>query len=184
MSGDDHWAAYLPALFEDGYVAYADCRIRCTTDPAPDYLVSRLHLVAVTPNAQVVVCRSEQGWRFLPGGTRELGESLHDLARRELLEEAGALLRGEPRYFASHVADSAREHPYRPHLPHPRAYWSYAVTDVDVVGAPTNPPDGEHVVEVLTLAPSLAAEFIEKQDPLHADVVRLADAMGLIRPAA
>ncbi len=189
MSGDlDPWTLRLPDLYRDAYVDYADCRVRYTTQPAPANLVSRLHLVAVTAGGMVVVCRSEQGWRFLPGGTREPGESLTDLARRELMEEAGAELIGEPRYFSAHVADSNRDTPYRLHLPHPRAYWAYAIADVRGVGAPTNPADGETVVEVLALPPTEAAEYLQEHDPMHADVVRHADvlrhaeAMGLLRP--
>lgn len=130
----------------------------------------------------MVVCRSEQGWRFLPGGTPEPGESLEDLAGRELLEEAGAVLAGELRHFAAHVADSARATPYRPHLPHPRAYWAYAAAPVRIVGEPTNPHGGEPVVEVLTLAPTPAAAYLQAEDPIHADVLRHADALGLVRP--
>ena len=181
MSQDDgRWAAAFPALFANSYVDYADCRLGFTTRPVPDELVARLHLVAMTPQRQVIVCRSIQGWRFLPGGTREAGESLVELAHRELLEEAGARITGRVEIFASHVADSLRDTPYRPHLPHPRAYWAYAVTEAEVVTPPTNPPDGEHVVEVLTFPPARAASYIEDHDPLHADVVRLASAMGLI----
>jgi 8-oxo-dGTP diphosphatase len=181
VGDDDRWSVRFPELFRDEYVDYADCRVRFTTAEVPEDLVSRLHLVAVTPGAGIIVGRSEQGWRFLPGGTREPGESLPDLARRELMEEAGALLTGGPQYFAAHIADSARQEPYRRHLPHPRAYWAYAVAEAHVTGAPTNPPDGEQVVEVLTLPPSLAVGFIEAHDRVHADVLRLADAMGLIR---
>ena len=72
---------------------------------------------------------------------------------------------------------------YRPHLPHPRAYWAYAVARAQVIAAPVNPPDGEQVVEVRTLAPGLAAAFLAEHDPVHADVLRLAVAMGLLRPA-
>lgn len=109
MSGNDgHWSLRFPALFLDEYIEYADCRIRFTTEAAPDALVSRLHVVAITNQSHVLVCRSEQGWRFLPGGTREPGETLTDLARRELLEEAGATLRGNPKYFAAQIADSAQ----------------------------------------------------------------------------
>ena len=120
----DESALSFPGLFRESYVDYADCRTTYTTEAAPDDLVARLHLVAVTADGNVVVCRSEQGWRFLPGGTREPGESLDDLARRELMEEAGAVLEGEPRYFAAHVADSNRDKPFRSHLPHPRTYWA------------------------------------------------------------
>lgn len=182
MSSDiDPWPQRFPDLFRETYLDYADCRIRYTTEAAPEDLVSRLHLVAVTEAGNIVVCRTEQGWRFLPGGTRELGEALQELARRELMEEAGAVLDGELRYFSAHVADSNREKPYRPHLPHPRAYWAYAVADVRVVGVPTNPHDGEAVVEVLTLPPSVAADYIQEEDSIHADVLRHADAMGLVR---
>ena len=82
--------------------------------------------------------------------------------------------------FASHVADSRRAAPYRPHLPHPRGYWAYAVTEAEVVEPPTNPVDGEHVVEVLALPAARAAGYLQEHDPLHADVVRLAGAMDLI----
>ncbi len=181
MVGDENfWHQRFPDLFRETYVDYADCRVRYTTEAVPENLVSRLHVVAVTTEGTVVVCRSEQGWRFLPGGTREPGESLHDLARRELVEEAGAVLEGELRYFAAHVADSGRDTPYRPHLPHPRAYWAYAIAHVSVVGEPTDPEAGETVVEVLTLPPAAAAHYIEQHDPVHADVLRHAVAMGLI----
>lgn len=133
MSNDvDPLRLRFPALFREGYV---DCRVRYTTEAAPEELVSRLHLVAVTTDAKIVVCCSEQGWRFLPGGTREPGESLYNLARRELMEEAGAVLHGEPRYFSAHVADNNRQKPFRPHLPHPRANWAYAIVDVQVGSA-------------------------------------------------
>jgi 8-oxo-dGTP diphosphatase len=176
------WCERFPDLFRDAYVEYADCRVRYTMEPVPEELVSRLHLVAVTADGRVVVCGSEQGWRFLPGGTREPGESLNDLARRELAEEAGAVLHGEPRCFAAHVADSNQQQPYRSHLPHPRAYWAWAIAAVEVVGAATNPPDGESVVEVLTLPPAEAADYLEEYDRVHADVLRHAVAMGLVRP--
>jgi 8-oxo-dGTP diphosphatase len=183
MRGHERWAVRFPVLFKQSYVAYADCRIRGTTQSPPDHLVSRLHVVGVTPAGTVLVCRSEQEWRFLPGGTREPDESLDHLLRRELMEEAGAVLRDEPRLFFSHVARSGRPEPYRPHQPHPRAYWSYAVVGVRVVGPPTNPPEGENIVAVLDLEPDDAAAYMDVHDPVHADVVRLADAMGLIRPS-
>lgn len=126
------------------------------------------------------MCRSSQGWRFLPGGTREPGESLLDLARRELVEEAGAALLGGLLHFSAHLVDSERDKPYRPHLPHPRAYWGYAVARVQITGPPLNPPDGETVVEVLTLPPSQAAEYLDDEDPIHADVLRHADALRLL----
>jgi len=175
--------AWRERLFRDAYLEYAQSHIRYTTEAAPDELVSRLHLVAVTHEGDVVVCRSREGWRFLPGGTREPGESLHALASRELMEEAGAVLKGEPRHFSAHVADSDRALPYRPHLPHPRTYWVYAIADVEIVRAPTNPAGDEMVVEVLTLPPHEAAAYLQEDDPLHADVLRHAEALNLVRAA-
>ena len=174
---DDSWSTQFPRLFCESYVGYADCRLSFTTAPAPDHLVSRLHLVALTAQGHVVVCRSEHG-RFLPGGTREPEETVSALARRELLEEAGAHLVGDIRHIASHVAVSRRDQPFRPHLSHPRAYWAYALAHVDVTHPPSNPPDGEQIVEVLELPPLEAAAYLDEHDPLHADVVRLASAMG------
>jgi 8-oxo-dGTP diphosphatase len=175
------WMAAFPDLFREQYVDYAHCQLSFTTGDVPDELVSRLHIVAITERAEVVVCRSKEGWRFLPGGTREPGESLIELARRELNEEAGARLEDAPNVFAAHIADSDHAEPFRPHLPHPRAYWAYAVAHATVVAPPSNPPDGEQVLEVLALTPSRAIDFLATHDPMHTDVLRLADAMGLIR---
>jgi 8-oxo-dGTP diphosphatase len=183
-AADGRWSLRFPDLFSDQYANYADARLRFTTAAVPADLVSRLHLVAVTQSAEVIVCRSEAGWRFLPGGTREPGESLGDLARRELMEEAGARLTSPLRYFAAHIADSQAPAPYRPHQPHPRAYWAYAAAHAKVIVPPVNPPDGEQVIEVRTMAPAAAAEYIAEHDPMLADILRLAAAMGLIRPAA
>lgn len=177
---DGRWAAAFPALFATSYVDYAGADLGFTTLGVPDELVSRLHLVALTPQREVIVCRSLPGWRFLPGGTRENGESLVELARRELVEEAGARMGERIEIFASHVADSRRDGPYRPHLPHPRAYWAYAITEAEVVQPPSNPADGEHIVEVTALPPAQAASYLDEHDPHHADVVRLALAMDLI----
>ena len=70
MSADDgHWSVRFPDLFAGQYADYADAYLRFTTAAVPGDLVSRLHLVAVTQAAEVIVCRSEAGWRFLPGGT-------------------------------------------------------------------------------------------------------------------
>ena len=178
MTGDDNrWAALFPDLFATRYESYADCRLSFTTRDFPDELVARLHLVARTPCGAVIVCRSIQDWTFLPGGTREESESLRELARRELMEEAGARMTGDLRIFGAHVADSLSGAPFRPHLPHPRAYWAYAATDAELVQPPTNPHDGEHVVEVLALLATEAADRLEYE---HADVLRLAQAMQLI----
>jgi 8-oxo-dGTP diphosphatase len=141
-----------------------------------------VHVIGVEEAGRVVVCRSVEGRRFLPGGTREPGETLPELIRRELLEEAGCEPLDEPGPAFAHVlARSRRRKPYRPHLPHPEATWAYVLVRVTEVGAPTNPPDEEHIVEVLALPPAEAAAWLAVRDEVeHAQVVQLADAMGLL----
>lgn len=177
---DDVLPGAVQRLAAVTYIDYADCDVRYTTEPAPDELVSRLHLVAVTAHGDVVVSRSVQGWRFLPGGTREPGEALIELARRELIEEAGARLLAGIAPFSSFVSHSRTPAPYRPHLPHPRAYWLHAVAQVEVVGPPTSPADGEQITDVLQLPPREAVDYIAVHDPIHADVLAHAIALGLL----
>ncbi len=52
---------------------------------------------------------------------------------------------------------------------------------VRVAGPPANPPGGESVVEVLTLPAAHAAAYLDAgEDPIHADVLRHASALGLL----
>lgn len=177
---DDPWQAQFPRLVRDRFIDYAGVRIKYTTDPSPDDLVARLHLAALTPDGRVVVCLSTLGWNFLPGGTREPEESLRDLAARQLAHEAGATLLGEPRLFAAHIAESDRDQPFRPHIPHPRAHWAYAVADVELSGPPTPESDGGTVAQVNTFEPLAAADHLEEHDALQADVLRHAHHLGLL----
>jgi 8-oxo-dGTP diphosphatase len=174
------WAVQFPELFAPTYIDYANCDVTFEIAEPPDRLVSRLHCVAVDSRQRVIVCRSVQEWRFLPGGTREPGEDLSELIMRELLEEAGAKVTGEAMIFASQAAVSRNDGPWRSHLPHPRAHWAFAVVDAEIVQPPTNPDDGEQVVEVLALPPAEAADWLQVHDQVCADVVRLAAAMDLI----
>ena len=143
--------------------------------------MARLHIVGVDPDGLVVVCRSVEGWRFLPGGRREKGETLAEVCRRELREEAGCTVLGAPDpVFAYQRAISRNPEPYHPHFKHPVSAWAYTVARVEVTGPPTNPPDGERVVEVRSLPPSEAAAGLAVWDDVeHAHVVQLAEAMGL-----
>lgn len=177
------WAARFPALFAPRHEAYANADLEFRLEAPADEDVVRLHLVALDPDGMVVVCRSIEGWRFLPGGRREEGESLPETARRELREEAGCeLVDGPDRIFAHQRATSHNAEPHHAHFPHPVSAWGYAVARVELDGPPTIPEGGEHVVEVLRLPPAEAAAWLAEWDEVeHADVVRLADALGLLR---
>jgi 8-oxo-dGTP diphosphatase len=176
------WAARFPDLFRPRFESYANADLEFLLGEPPDEQVARLHVVAVDADGLVVVCRSVEGWRFLPGGRREPGETLADLCRRELREEAGCDVLGTPDpVFAYQRATSRSPEPYRARFTHPVSAWAYAVAQVQVSGQPTNPPDGESVVEVRSLPPGEAAAWLAVWDEVeHAQVVGLADAMGLL----
>lgn len=100
---------------------------------------------------------------------------------RELLEEAGCrLIEPMSRVFAHQHVISRNARPHHPWFPHPESAWAYAVARVEIVGAPQIPPDGEAVVEVRTFSPEDAADWLRVHDAEHADVVLLADDMGLL----
>lgn len=184
MVDDREWALRFPALFAPQHVDYAHNDVQFTTAAVPESLIARIHLVAVTPAGGVLVCRSVQGWRFLPGGTREPDESLARLCERELGEEAGARMLEPAEIFGAHRATSSAATPFRPHLPHPVSYWAYAVVPVVVEGPPSCPVGGELIVEVPELEPLRAAEYLQASnsatDRIHGDVVLLAWKMGLL----
>jgi len=176
------WAERFPELFAPAFWHWGDLDTQFTLEQPPDELISNVHVIARAEGG-IVVCRNDLGWRFLPGGTREPDEPIEETARRELLEEAGARLTGPLTWLGGHRADHRRPGPYRPHLPHPVSYWINVVADVVVDLAPTNPPDGEQVVEVLVLPPEKAIEFLDEEndnDGLMANLVRLAMAMELV----
>jgi 8-oxo-dGTP diphosphatase len=176
------WADRFPELFRPRYESYANADLEFRLGEPPDEEVARLHVVGVDARGRVVVCRSVEGWRFLPGGRRERGESLAQVSRRELREEAGCSVLGEPgSVFAYERATSRNPEPHHPHFTHPVSAWAYAVARVEVTGPPTNPPDGESVVEVLALPPAEAVAWLAVWEEVeHAQVVALADAMGLL----
>jgi 8-oxo-dGTP diphosphatase len=175
------WVARFPVLFRPWFETYANADLEFRLGAPPDEQVARLHVVALDPDGLVVVCRSVEEWRFLPGGRREPGETVAEPARRELREEAGCSLLGEPGpVFAHQRATSRNPAPHQPHFTHPGSAWAYAVAHVELTGPPTNPVDGESVVEVRRLAVAEAAAWLRVHDEEHADVVLLADAMGLL----
>jgi 8-oxo-dGTP diphosphatase len=179
---DAAWADRFPDLFRPRHESYANADLEFRLGAPPDDQVARLHVVAVDVDGLVVVCRTVEEWRFLPGGRRAEGETLEHLVGRELLEEAGCRL-VEPlgALFAHQHVTSHNSRPHHPWFPHPESSWGYATARVEIVGEPQIPPDGEAVVEVRTLSPTDAADWLRVHDAEHADVVLLAAGMGLLR---
>ena len=136
-----------------------------STEPPDDDLVTNVHVVGFV-GERVVFCHDARGDWFLPGGTRERGESVEACVARELGEEAGARLVGPLRWIGAHHCVSDRPQPHRPWQPHPEKAWLWCAADVVVDGTPTNPADGEQVVEVRLVA---VAELDAELDTLVAD---------------
>lgn len=181
-SGPLHTPAGFEDLFDPCYVPYADTDIVGTLAP-PDFdLVHRVHLISQPAPGQVTVCESAEGWRFLPGGRRELNETVHEAIARELREEAGTEPTGPVTFFFSHIATSRRREPYLPHVPHPVMWWTFGLCTSRVVGSPTAPPDAEQIVAVhhLPVAHAITWLAADTTDPVSTKVVRLAAHLGLI----
>lgn len=114
-------------------------------------LVQSVHVIAFDIAGNICVCQDDQGKVFLPGGTREPGESTRDCALRELREEAGLTVKRGPLWFGAHMADGYKSIPYRPYLPHPKKAWLWGVCDAVQDGPPTNPAGAERVTSVWML---------------------------------
>jgi 8-oxo-dGTP diphosphatase len=176
----DRLPAECDVLFVSSYVEYADADVTGTMQEPPEHLIHRVHVVASPEPGLVTVCESQEGWRFLPGGRLEPGESLTTAARRELMEEAGSEVIGSLQPFFSQVAHSRRAAPYLPHVPHPIIWWTFVAAETSVTGAPTSPVGGEQITGVHHLPVRDAAKWLAAKDPVHAGVVRLAQHLDLI----
>lgn len=130
-----------------------------STAVPPEHLVTNVHVVGFVGD-RIVVCRDHPDVWFLPGGTREPGESIEDCAARELEEEAGARLAGPLSWIGAYRCTSDRPEPFRPHQPHPEKAWLWCMADVVLDGAPSNPVDGEQVLEVRAVDPAEAQELL------------------------
>jgi 8-oxo-dGTP diphosphatase len=176
---DDAWRDAYPDLFAPKlWGPRGETEARFGLADPPEDAIGNVHVICRTGDG-IVVCASDEGARFLPGGTREPGESIEETAQRELLEEAGVRLRSPLTWCGAFRCDQSGPR-YRPHLPYPINFMLYAVADGEVTGNPTSPPDGEQITEVLVLPPEQAADWLQRQDPIFADLVRLTVARGLI----
>jgi 8-oxo-dGTP diphosphatase len=148
---DAEFATRYPTLYAHRRWEFAQITPEFTTVAPPDELVGNVHVVGFVGD-RIVLCHDDRDVWFLPGGTREPDESVYACVVRELAEEAGARLAGELHWFGAHRGVSEAPAPHRPHLPHPEKAWLWCYADVEIVGPPLNPPDGENVLEVQALA--------------------------------
>jgi 8-oxo-dGTP diphosphatase len=188
-------ARRFPALHAPQFWAWGGYDAQFSPLMPEDRLVTNVHLVGFaplpdgvkngtadgTPNSAadggygVVLCRDERDHWFLPGGTRERDESVESCLARELREEAGARLLGAPVWIGAHRCVTDHPVPYRPWQPHPEKAWLWGWGEVVVDSEPTNPEDGEAVVEVRVVPAALAQELLVRgRDRWWAELVALA----------
>ncbi|MFJ9521173.1 NUDIX domain-containing protein [Kitasatospora sp. NPDC101801] len=152
-------AARFPQLHAPQRWAWGGIDAQFSAALPPDELITNIHLVGFSGD-QVVLCRDARGHWFLPGGTREAAESIESCLARELREEAGARLLGEPVWIGAHRCVTDHPVPYRPWQPHPEKAWLWGWAEVTVDSEPSNPDDGEQVVEVRAMDPAEAQRLL------------------------
>jgi 8-oxo-dGTP pyrophosphatase MutT (NUDIX family) len=144
----------------------------------PGGLVSNVNIAPFVDDSGRVIVRQRIGWCIV-GGTLEPGETYLDTLKRELLEEAGCELI-DCKIFGALRMTSLASTPYRVHLPHPVSYRLLCLGEVRRVCEPTNPEDGEHILEVSILPLDEACKRLEARPddgPLLADIYKLAAKM-------
>jgi 8-oxo-dGTP diphosphatase len=138
---------------------------------APDAaLISNVRSAAFVGQRVVLIDTEEFGLAAFPGGVLEEGEDWRQALERELLEETGTRplsvdVIGRIRFL------SGAERPYRPHLPYPEFHQIVTTAEVEIVGEPTNPAGGEHVISVELVPPHEAVERLSAEHPFDAQLL-------------
>lgn len=142
-------------------------------DIVDETLVSNVSIIPFVGD-QVVVFQIDNGLWELPGGTLEPEEKYRDGLQREVMEELGAELLTYQVFGQFHCMASTSE-PYRPHIPHPHFVRLLGYGEVELVGQPLNPVDGEQVITVELVGIGEAVKRFEEQSRYDiAEMYRLA----------
>jgi 8-oxo-dGTP diphosphatase len=166
-------ATRYPGLFAPQRWEWAGIDAKFSTALPSANLVTNVHVVGFVGD-RIVVCRDARGFWFLPGGTREPAESVERCADRELQEEAGARLAGPMQWLGAHHCVSDHPSPYRSHQPHPEKAWLWTTAEVVLCSQPTNPADGEQVLEVRAVEVAEAKRLLTTDAGWYPELVALA----------
>ncbi|MEJ7901874.1 MAG: NUDIX domain-containing protein [Thermomicrobiales bacterium] len=169
-----HRSAIYPSLFGPlnwGVVQVSGFE---TSEVVPDR--ATIQSVNVVPfiGDRCVVVEVAGGRLTLPGGTRELGESLLKTAQRKLVEEAGATITSllPLGFWTCH---SANAEPWRPFFTHPDYIRLILAGEVELTNRLANPDGGEQIARVSVLDVAEAATLFEATgQPELADLYNLA----------
>jgi 8-oxo-dGTP pyrophosphatase MutT (NUDIX family) len=152
--------ADFPHLFNEHIWPWGPVRTIFEPAEPPVELVSNINIVPFDDTGWLII-RQQIGWGIV-GGTLELGETYMDTLKRELLEEAGCELVNFEILGALRM-EFLTDQPYRPHLPFPVSYRLLGVGEVRRLTTPTNPEDGEEILEVRAFGLEEACRRLEKR---------------------
>jgi 8-oxo-dGTP diphosphatase len=154
-------AKHFPALCTSIHWGIIEAEFRLN-EIVDEKLVSNISIIPFVGD-QCVVFQLDNGDWELPGGTIEAGEHYMDGLKRELMEELGAEMRSY-QIFGQFYCTSGALEPYRPHIPHPNFVRIIGYGDVELVGDPLNPEDGEQVVAVEVVEVDEAIRRFQEQN--------------------
>ncbi|MEM7033508.1 MAG: NUDIX domain-containing protein [Chloroflexota bacterium] len=143
----------------------------------PTHLISTVHMAPRIKDDWVLVQFEDGTWEY-PGGGTEPSESYLEALKREMMEEAGAVLRTF-QIIGAWYCHSLANHPRKPHMPHPDTIILIGTGEVELVQKPTNPDNAEQIVEVACVPLEIAIQrFLSMGRKDVAELYQLAAELG------
>jgi 8-oxo-dGTP diphosphatase len=158
-----------PSLFAPARWDNLEVRFELCDVPPPEERINNVNGVPFVGEGCLLVRLASGEWD-IPGGTKEDGETHLEAAARELREEAGAHLISFKPFGAWHCL-SGEAKPWRAHLAHPEFYRLVGYGQVERIGDPLNPTDGERIIEVSLVKVEEAARLLRESG--RADLAEL-----------